>query len=121
METNIGFETQRLTDTSALAFQVTARPQRLVRPKKLVVIVNRTGTTIVPAILIASVFVGPINQLSSADPLPAEAFTADNTHYLMGTSAAPGTDIIINILATANTAATEYVDITCMLNCDAIG
>lgn len=121
VESNVGFGSVVFDNTSALTFALTARPQRLVRPKQLVVIVTRSAAAVAEAITVGSLTVGPINQFSNAVALPAEMFSADGTTRLIGTSAAPGTDIVLVLNCSANPGVGETVTVTAALNVDAIG
>jgi hypothetical protein len=118
--TTIAFPVVQFTNVSLLNFVVVSNPNRLLRPSKLVAVVNRSAGAVVEIPYVANLTVGPINQFSDANPKPAEAFTSDNTFSLNGTPATQGTVISANITCSANPGAGETIDVILMLACDAV-
>jgi hypothetical protein len=121
LQVPLGFGTHTFVNAAATQITLTANPQRPVRPVKLVVIVNRSAGATAEAVTITNLQVGQVSQFGGSAALPAEAFTADNTLPLAGTSAQPGIDITITIAVSAAPGVGETIAVTPMVACDAVG
>lgn len=119
-KTTIAFPAVQFAAGTALNFAVVSNPNRTIRPRKLVAVVNRSAGAIVEIPFVANFTVGPVSQFSDANPKPAEAFTPDNTFELLGTPATQGTVITANITCSANPGGADTIDVILMLACDAI-
>lgn len=117
----LGFGTHTFLNAAATSVTLTARPQRPVRPIKLVIIVNRSAGATAEAVTVTNLQVGQVSQFGGSAALPAEAFTADNTLPLAGTSAQPGIDITITLAVSAAPGVGESIAVTALLACDAVG
>ena len=116
----VAFPAVTFTNTSALNFTVTTNPNRMLRSKKLVVQVIRSAGAVVEIPYVNSLFIGPINQFSDANPMPAEAFTSDNTFFIQGTPIDQGTVITINYTCSVNPGAGETISLIGMIACDGV-
>jgi hypothetical protein len=65
----LGFTPGRFTDTSGLALDVTATPQRPIRGGRLVGTYSRIGSSATGLLFLATLFVGTDGQLLSSDPI----------------------------------------------------
>lgn len=68
----LGFQSAAAIAAGATA-NISANPQDVFKPRKLII-----PASIAPAFVINDIKVGNISQLSSSDPVPAEAFVADS-------------------------------------------
>lgn len=118
----LGLSTVVFTPTSGLLLNATARPQRLFRGRRLVVVVTRTAGAAAVAITVNQIFIGADNQLIAATPLPAEMFgpTAVDTS-LVFTPASPGIDVVIQFAANVAPGAGESVTVTSAIAGDSWG
>lgn len=121
LQVPLGFGSHIFLNAAATTVTLTARPQRPVRPIKLVIIVDRSANATAEVVTVTNLQVGQVSQFAGSAALPAQAFTAANTMPLAGTSAQPGIDVTITIAVSAAPAANESIGVTPMLVCDAVG
>jgi hypothetical protein len=115
----LGFPTITFDNASLLNYDATSRPQRMVKPVRLVVNAARTAGA-PEAVTITSIKVGADEMLPTGDPIPIEAFTADavDTKLILA-EARPGYDVTISFQCAANPVAGESIVVNSVMFCDA--
>ncbi len=119
----LGFPTASFTATSGTVIQVQSNPQRAFKGSRLQTSIARSGATSTGLVTIGQLFIGQTNQLVSAQPINADAFTSDAVATTMSLdSATPGVNIVLQyILGAPALAGGDTVDVGSTLFGVAVG
>lgn len=117
----LGFGAFQFVNAGATTATLTANPQRAFQGQRLVVVVARGGGA-VSLVTITSLQVGSLNQLVSAQALPAEGFAPGSFQTVLDLDpATPGIEITLNLAVSPPLAVGETIDVSAMLIGTSIG
>lgn len=121
-EQPLGFTTVQFTNTSALTLQLTCRPNRPIKGRRLIIDLVRSVAGSGGLLTVNRFDVGGKNQLLSQDPVTINAFAHDATLTLLALDPiTPGVPGILEITASAQPGVGETVDVAATLYCLSIG